>query len=153
MEKEFKELAPDEYTKEFHAKALEMIPRLLFEMRLLILDKMARLFEIEDQFQEVTKPMDMTEVLVTLEKMMKDTWEMVVLRMKVEDAKETWGELRTDEEIFEEFKIHNVLDGVEEELGTEVNDEFYEKAIKITERIKEERITEIKEYLRGLSET
>ena len=123
---------------------------MLFEMKLVILRKMARLFEIEDKFAPITNPGEMTEELVTLEKMMKHTWEMVVLRMKVEDARETWGELRDVKDIFDEFQLHHVLEGVEEELGSKVDEQFYQKAIEITERIKNERIAEINDYTKTI---
>lgn len=124
-----------------------MIPRILFEMRALILKKMARLFEIEDIFPVITQLADITTEISTLEKMMKNTWEMVVLELESEDAKQTWGDMKAAKEIFDLFDLFDVVEGVKEELGTQVNDEFYEKALKITERLYTQRIEEIKDHI------
>ncbi|MFX1516923.1 MAG: hypothetical protein ACFFC6_11470 [Promethearchaeota archaeon] len=153
LEQEFKEVAVDEYTEAFHTKVLKMIPGMLFEMRVLIMRKMAEVFGIEDKFATITKPIEITDEMKRLERLMLDTWEMVVVRRNVETERELWGENSDAEEIFYYFEIFEVLEGVKEELGRTVDAEFYAKAIKITDRIKTARIEKIREYLNQMEGT
>ncbi|MFX1282193.1 MAG: hypothetical protein ACFFB5_01000 [Promethearchaeota archaeon] len=147
LEEEFGDLRPEEYSNKFHARVLEMIPRIQFEMQKLLFKKMARLFKVEENFPEVEELADITEEVEMLEVILKDTIRSLGLKMEIEHEIKEWG--KTEAGVFhihEAFKDHRI-DDTEETLGTTADEAFFEKAQALAENLYQELRAEIQAYL------